>query len=506
MDLSGLEDAGALRRLSLLFKSNKGGWALGVFSHENDRTQLIAALGQNVAPHPLIEISFQDHDHDPLRCLREIPVAPGAPPVVCFTGILFAIPELAHHLDLQREDLARMPHRLVFWVSESERVWLLEHAPNFCSRASTFYFRRKVNVPRQTTGGVLLPLLLRGDDDLLPRRIPQPVITPAAAAARAEQQRHRMESVAAPAERAEGFLELAGLLELAPPGEGQVQAIVRMYQEAALQAHVAGLPLLEGEAWWRAGSIARFEPSQAKIARPCFEHAAETFSRALALGDPEPLRAELGLAASLVGLASCDLLEGRPREAVQRLEESARTYQRWSRLAAHAVVLKNLGGVAILLQDEPAAESALQNAYRIFERLARKDQQAAVLQLLGDLYTRQGRAEAEVLLQQALTLAIETRDLLTEGYSRLSLGHWHLGHGEHQEAETSYLEALTVLRRLGFEPAIASALVSLSGVLALNERPVEARGARAEAEAIFHRWGLGQLVADAATADVNASL
>lgn len=503
MDLSGLEDAGALRRLSLLFKSNKGGWALGVFSRASDRTQLIAALGQNVAPHPLIEISFQDHDPDPLRCLREIPVASGAPPVVCFTGILFAIPELALHLDLEREDLARMPHRLVFWVSESERVWMLEHAPNFCSRASTFYFRRKKNDPRQATGGVLLPLLLRGDDDLLPRHRPQPSVTPAAAAARAEQERRRMESVASPAERADGFLELAGLLELAPPGEGQLQAVVRMYQEAATQARIAGLPTLEGEAWWRAGSISRFEPSLAASSRPCFEHAAETFRRALALGDPEPLRAELGLAASFVGLASCDLLEGRLREAVQRLEESARTYQRWSRLAAHAVVLKILGGVAVLLQDEPAAESALQDSYRVFERLARKDQQAAVLQLLGDLYARQGRAEAEVLLQQSLTLAIETRDLLTEGYTRLSLGHWHLGHGEHLEAETSFLEALSVLRRLGFEPAIASALISLSGVLALNERPEEAIGARAEAEAIFHRWGLDRLVA--ASADVNAS-
>ena len=62
-------------------------------------------------------------------------------PVVALFDIGGRLEEFCGFLDIQRDSLARYPHRLLIWVNPHERNVLAAHAPNFVLRLSgVFYF------------------------------------------------------------------------------------------------------------------------------------------------------------------------------------------------------------------------------------------------------------------------------------------------------------------------------------------------------------------------------
>jgi tetratricopeptide (TPR) repeat protein len=485
---------GIFNRLVLLFKESKAAWVIGVFSTGADREILIDSLTQRIAPAPVHVVSFgPDVILDPLVHLQRIPAPQNLPPpVVCFTGILFAVPDLAQHLDNQREALARLPHRILLWVSEQERAWLVENAPNFCSRLSgTFDFRRPPSRARRPAPA--LPILLRPVEDLLPRSWQQPSIAPAAALDRARRRMAEIDLVGSREQRAGAYMEVAGLLEMAPRDFERVAQIHEAYIRAAADASDVGEKLVAAEALWRAAGIARFDPRLFASVRNTLEKVLVLFNEIATSGGSDALKAEIGLAATWTGLASCDLLDGSFATAIEKADRAARIYFRRGAFAGQALALRVVGSVAILQQSWSLADTALRLSAEISERLQRKDLLAPSLQLLGDAYSRQGRRDGAALLDRAVALAKEADDRLTQGNALLSLGHVHLASGDPDAAESSYLHALDVLRRIEFEPAVANALMSLSGLLLSTDRDQEASAAHGEAEEIYRRWGFDRV-------------
>jgi hypothetical protein len=127
--------APALRRLARLLCVADGAWALAVVDDLPTQQTALRWLRAELVPVPVVELRLSPTCADPLALLRQLPPRYPAP-VVSFTGVGAALPALAGYLDLQRESLARLPHRLLFWVSEGEHRALALQAPNFVSRLS----------------------------------------------------------------------------------------------------------------------------------------------------------------------------------------------------------------------------------------------------------------------------------------------------------------------------------------------------------------------------------
>jgi len=129
-----------LKRLALLLRLAEGVWVLAVYRNRHVRQAVTEELRVRVAPLPVVTISLATPEPDLLTILNKAGAAASAP-VVGFTDLRAAGPRLIRSLDLEREALARLPYRLVFWVTEGERGQLAARAPNFYSRLSgTFLF------------------------------------------------------------------------------------------------------------------------------------------------------------------------------------------------------------------------------------------------------------------------------------------------------------------------------------------------------------------------------
>ena len=124
-----------IRRLARLLRQVDGAWAFALVPDRAAQRRLARHVRAAVAPLPMIDLSLSKAKPDPLAPLLELHAGHPAP-VVSITNVGAALPELCGYLDLQREVLARLPHRLLFWVTDEECRYLAEHAPNFFSRLS----------------------------------------------------------------------------------------------------------------------------------------------------------------------------------------------------------------------------------------------------------------------------------------------------------------------------------------------------------------------------------
>jgi len=129
--------AASLRRLSTLLGVAEGAWALGLYHSDDVRDQVQTELEQALAPLPVHAVPLVHEERNLLTILHSGSANHRAP-----VKTFYPLPQehallvLCRHLDLQRESLARQPHRLLFWVNPDERRFLAEHAPNFYSRLS----------------------------------------------------------------------------------------------------------------------------------------------------------------------------------------------------------------------------------------------------------------------------------------------------------------------------------------------------------------------------------
>lgn len=149
-------DAPALKRLALLARLTDGAWMLGVVDRSADQRRLVAQVRTAVAPLPVVPVSLDRSVPDPLLIVRGLMPELSVPnALISFTDVGRALPDLFGYLDLERDTLARLAHRLLFWVSPEEQRALARHAPNFYSRLSgVFHFERAaqpVPVPRLAT-------------------------------------------------------------------------------------------------------------------------------------------------------------------------------------------------------------------------------------------------------------------------------------------------------------------------------------------------------------------
>ena len=137
----------------------EGAWALAVYEDADVRKRITEKLKAAIKPIPVVEVSLLNVAPDPLGIIRNLDAevasqnrqdpkesegetdgnhpreAPA--PVVVFTDVHSALSQdLCGYLDLQREALARLPHRLLFWVTDYDQKILARQAPNFYSRLS----------------------------------------------------------------------------------------------------------------------------------------------------------------------------------------------------------------------------------------------------------------------------------------------------------------------------------------------------------------------------------
>ena len=218
-----------IERLAILLDLVPGAWVLMEASGDRLVEGILADLRQRLPALDILERSFLTHEPDPLSLLEAIPVSESAKaPVVVFRHLAAAMPRLFLQLDLKREALALLPHRLVFVAAEGERLDLLRHAPNFYSRIRAFFrfdalptMDRALTLPfqveRTSKGGRLYPL-----------RPPPPDLPPKEKNARIDGLRHRLEELQRSRNDLQSIattlLDLGELEEPASPGRFRAAA------------------------------------------------------------------------------------------------------------------------------------------------------------------------------------------------------------------------------------------------------------------------------------------
>lgn len=127
----------ALRRLATLLRLADGAWAVATYKDRAERRHALHHIRAAVAPVPLIEATLSQRASDPLAVLRAVNTrSRSSAPIVSFTGVEQALPDLLGYLDLERDYLAQLPYRLLFWLKPRELHEFARHAPNWMSRVS----------------------------------------------------------------------------------------------------------------------------------------------------------------------------------------------------------------------------------------------------------------------------------------------------------------------------------------------------------------------------------
>ena len=147
-------DESALTRLTTLTQLVEGAWALAVSEDAYRREQVTDQLQASLGELPVRTVSLAATPTDLLRTLDDISEATDHPaPVVVFNDVGRADTDIFDYLDLQRDKLARLPHRLLFWVTEADAREFVQHAPNFASRLSgVFRFQGDTSLLAQAVG------------------------------------------------------------------------------------------------------------------------------------------------------------------------------------------------------------------------------------------------------------------------------------------------------------------------------------------------------------------
>jgi hypothetical protein len=262
---AGADSAVECKRLTTLLRLVPGAWALALYEDAAIQRRIIAQVRAAIAPLPLIEISLVEREPDPLalvRCL-ELPADQDAP-VVCFTGVGSALDRgLYSYLDLQRETLAQLPHRLLFWVTPYELQALSQHAPNFYSRINgIFRFPGRSAAPPAASSSHSPRTTVPRTEQTRPRHRPYLTVEDEAhrrrRIAQQEQRINALINMARPDPQsiADAWYDLGGLYEKAEPyrwseAEAAYTQAARYYGVADLRTWQAEALALAGEAAYR---------------------------------------------------------------------------------------------------------------------------------------------------------------------------------------------------------------------------------------------------------------
>ncbi|HNU05922.1 MAG TPA: tetratricopeptide repeat protein, partial [Anaerolineae bacterium] len=468
--------ASSLRRMATLLRLARGAWTLAVYESSDVQRLMVEDLRQAVAPLPLIEIALdREETPDPLRIVRRIDLN-GDAPVLSFHGIGRQLAELAGFLDIQRDALARHPHRLIFWTSERERRQLSEAAPNFYSRLSgVYYFPGGSHVAADNSSASrahpTAGLATTGPEFAARRRRPY---LPESEGRQRDQQIaflndriQELHDLPRPNFEAIGdaWYDLAGVYERSMPRRWLESESA--YAEAARAYAQSGLTLAEAEAHYQAGDAAM---------RGYGHHAAlDHLATAL--------RLYRLLAHSLASTPDAALGE--------------------------ANVLKAQGDVLAFLAQREEALARYGEALTLFRAVGDRLGEANVLQAQGDvLYFLKQTEEALARYGEALTLFRAVGDRLGEANVLRAQGDVLAFLDQREEALARYGEALTLFRAVGSRLGEANVLRAQGDVLAFLDQREEALARYGEALTLFRAVGsrLGEANVLQAQGDVLAFL
>jgi tetratricopeptide (TPR) repeat protein len=127
-----------------------------------------------------------------------------------------------------------------------------------------------------------------------------------------------------------------------------------------------------------------------------------------------------------------------------------------------AVVLHNLGSIAIEQGDYQAARPIVEETLSLHRQLGYKEGLALSFLNLGNIAHEQGDFEAaKTAHEESLSLSRELGDKTGVAFTLLNLGHVARSQGDNAAARQRYEESLTLFRELGEKQHVFKALVSL---------------------------------------------
>ncbi len=453
---------GDFRRMELLLRLAEGAWAAAVYESGEVQRTLTRRLRESLSSLPLVEITFLDHlsNPHPLRILEAIE----DPSVVSITDLWQVMPKLGLDLDLQREGLARLPHRLLFWVTEDEQTSLRENAPNFYSRLSAVYHfpghpeRARLRVKKE------------GDREYRIQRYLKRL--------------HDLEELDdADLDIAHTWSDLAELYETTR-GSGWKDT-ESAYLEAARCFGEIGRSSEQADALLRAGRAAQQQGRQPT--------AIEHVSRAGEIY--RELEDRAGEANVLQALGDLAMSGERLPEAEATYRRALDIYREYKDRVGEATILKSLGDLALQTNLPSVSESVYQETLSIYQEalsiyceIGVRSGEASVRQALGDLALYKDDFDrAEVVYREALQIYRELEDHVGEANTLKTLGDLALRTDRLTEAESAFRTALLIYRELEVRGGETSVLQGLGNLALRTDRFDQAESAYREALYTSHK-------------------
>lgn len=188
-----------------------------------------------------------------------------------------------------------------------------------------------------------------------------------------------------------------------------------------------------------------------------------------------------------------------PQEAMRALNDALGAAQRVEDLALQASVLTQLGRIYAAGGQTARAKECYANAYSLNRRLGQTEEQIDVLNLLSVLAAETGQLPAAIAFgDQALQLAADGSDRLTETRIRIRLGRLNMARGDTSVALDHFANGVALAEAVG-QPALAAQALAAQAAaqVQLND---------SGAQSTF-RKALGQArAAGDAAAEANAAL
>ncbi len=188
-----------------------------------------------------------------------------------------------------------------------------------------------------------------------------------------------------------------------------------------------------------------------------------------------------------------------PQEAMRALNDALGAAQRVEDLALQASVLTQLGRIYAAGGQTARAKECYANAYSLNRRLGQTEEQIDVLNLLSVLAAETGQLPAAIAFgDQALQLASDGSDRLTETRIRIRLGRLNMARGDTSVALDHFANGVALAEAVGQPSLAAQALAAQAAAqVQLND---------SGAQSTF-RKALGQArAAGDAAVEANASL
>ena len=408
-DFSATATASELHRLVILLNLAEGAWALAIYEDGAVRRQVIADLRPALAPLALVEISLAGNSANVLDHMQQAAQTARQPaPVVSFSDVSHAFPALFGHLDVQRETLARAPHRLLFWLSEGERRELAHSAPNFYSRLSgVFRFPGRVGPQAMVLSNPPLRVTPGESSGAGARRRPRvPVVDERDRQQIIARQKSRLDALRGrprPDWKAVGdaWYDMAGLHEEEMPRRWDVAAA--SYAEAARAYTNAGQTAWQAEALFQAADAAR----RVYATEASLDYAQNSLAlyRLLSDGSSTPQTILLGEANTLKVIGDVQQFRDDREGALASYGQALELFRQVGARLGEANVLAALGQLELTRGQSTQAKILLHEAVQIYEAIGSRYSIAAQTGNYGWALRRIGQAEqARPYLLQAAEL------------------------------------------------------------------------------------------------------